>query len=342
MRYQVTAAACFFLLIVAGAGHCGASGEKISKTGYYFDTPCTVTLYGKAPDAHFDAVFSRVEEIEAQLNIYDETSALSGLNRGSGLGPVAVTEALFSVVKHGIAYSQLTDGVFDITVGPVQLLWGVGGDSPSVPGARDLDAALDLVDFRKIVLLDRGSRILLEKKGMIIDLGGIAIGYAADEAAAVLKRLGRRHALVDFGGTLMAIGGRPEGIPWRIGIRHPDGTHGENLAIVKVTDAAVVTTAKYERFFEEKGIRYHHIIDTKNGYPVENGVTSVTIVTDSSIKADALSTAVFALGLDAGLELVEGFDGVEAVIVTDSRKVYLTDGVRDAFTLLDTRYTVAE
>jgi FAD:protein FMN transferase len=342
MGFQVTAAACFILLASAGSGHCGSSIEKISDTSFHFDTLCTITIYGRIPDSHFDAVNTRVEEIEAELSGYDDESALSILNRQSGDGPVTVPETLFTVMKHGIAYSQLSDGAFDITVGPVQRLWKIGEDTAAVPVGDDIEKALDLVDFRKVVFLEPGERILLENRGMVIDLGGIAKGYAADKAVEVLKELGHNHALVNFGGNLVAIGNRPEGIPWRIGIPHPERSKGETAAIVTVTNAAVVTSGKYQRYFEEDGTRYHHIFDTGTGFPVENGLASVTIVTDSSIKADALSTAVFALGLRAGRELVEGFDGVEAVIITEDEKVFLTDGIRDAFILVDPRFSVME
>jgi thiamine biosynthesis lipoprotein len=327
---------------VLGSGFCGSSFEKNTHTSFHFDTVCTVITYGKTPASHFNVVETRAEEIEKQLSAYDADSSLSVLNSRAGEGPVEVPVELFDVVKHGIAYSQLTDGAFDITIGPVQQLWGISGDSPKVPGARELEAAIRLVDYRKVVLFDHENRILLENEGMMIDLGGIAKGYAADEAAALLRENGHDHALVNFGGNVVAIGNRPDGTPWRIGSQHPERSRGDTLCIIAVADATVVTSGKYERFFEADGVRYHHILDTNSGYPVENELTSVSIVTDSSMKADALSTAVFTLGLEAGLNLVENFDGVEAVLVTEDSTVYLTEGVRDSFTLVDTRFTVAK
>ncbi len=337
--------ATLVLLIIlsnAFAGYCGGASEKISETGFYFDTVCTVSIYGNAPASHFDAVYSRTEEIEGHLNSYDEESALSELNRRAGEGPVPVPDELFDVVKHGIAYSQLTDGAFDITIGPVQRLWGIGGDDPALPDPAELESALERVNYKKVVLFDHGKRVLLENSGMTIDLGGIAKGYAADEAAAVLKELGHRHALINFGGNVVAIGNRPDGTRWRIGIQHPERSRGETIGIVEVKDATVVTSGKYERFFEVDGNRYHHILDTDTGYPVENGLASVTIVTDSSMKADALSTAVFVIGLEAGLDLIKGFDGVEAVIITEDQTVHVTEGIRDNLVLIDTRFSVAK
>lgn len=337
---RAAAIVVFVLFTAAAGGLCAPSEEKTSEASFLFDTVCTITLYGKAPASHFVDVFSRMEEIESRLDLYDEESALSELNRHAGMGPVAVPEELFEVVKHGIAYSRLTGGAFDITIGPVQQLWDIGGDSPEVPDSADLEAALSLVDFRKVIFFEHGKRILLESRGMMIDLGGIAKGYAADQAAKLLRDLGHRRALVNFGGNLVALGTRPDDTPWRIGIQHPDRSRGDTIGIVEVTDATVVTSGKYERFFEQDGTRYHHILDTTTGYPVENGVASVTIITGSSMKADALSTAVFTLGLEAGLELVNGFDGVEAVIVTENDEIYLSKGIGDDFSLVDTRFKV--
>ncbi len=326
--------------VVSGIAFGQPSSEKVSRTVFLFGTPCTVSIYGKPSDADFTEVFSRMEELDGLLSTYIESSAVSALNRGAGGGPMAVPFEVYEVVRHGIAYSQLSGGAFDITIGPLIQLWGVTGDTPRVPSESEISAALEFVDFRRIVLLESGKRILLEGQGMLLDLGGIAKGYAADEAAKILREQGHSQGLINFGGNIVAIGSRPDGTPWRIGIQHPEESRGDTIAIVEVADRTVVTTGKYERFFLHNDVRYHHIIDTKTGYPVENGLASVTIITDSSMKADALSTAVFTLGLTAGLELIRSFDGVEAVLVTEEGVIHVTEGIAEAFTLVDTRFSV--
>ena len=319
-----------------------ASEESASRTGFYFGAPCTVTLHGNEVESVYREVFALLENLDGQLNVYSEESVVAELNRNAGGRPYQVTDDVYFVVKHGVAYSQLSEGAFDITIGPVVRLWGLAGESPRVPASAELETALEAVDFQKVILLEQGKRIILEDPGMAIDLGGIAIGYAADRAAELITRKGRNHGLLNFGGGVVAIGDRPDGSSWRVAIQHPERTRGNSVGLIEVVDRSVVTTGKYERYFDEGGVRYHHILDTKTGYPVENGVVSVSIITDSSMKADALSTAVFALGPDAGLELINGFEGVEAIVIMENRKVLLTGGVGDSFILIDSGYEVVK
>lgn len=334
----------FGLVLALVAVHGGfalgqSSDERVSQTQFIFGTPCTISVYGKVTENDFAEVFSRMDELEQLLSRYVEDSTVSQLNRDAG-GPMAVSLEVYEVVRHGVAYSQLSDGAFDITIGPLIELWDVGGDNPRVPTKTEIDAARAQVDYRNVILLESGRRILLEKTGMQIDLGGIAKGFAADEAANMLREMGHDHAIVNLGGNIVAIGSRPDETPWRIGIQHPEKTRGDTIAIFEITDKTVVTSGKYERFFVQDNIRYHHIIDTKTGYPVENELASVTIITDSSMKADALSTAVFTLGLSDGLKLIRGFDGVEGVLVTEDDVIHLTEGIVDSFRLVDTRFSV--
>ena len=334
--------ALIWLLLGPTAAFGGGSAEKNQKTSFHFGTPCSITLYGRASDSFFASLFARMDELDGQLSSHNDLSAVSTLNRAAGEGPVAVPDELFHVVKHGIAYSRLSAGAFDITIGPVVALWGITGEEPGVPDQTELEEALALLDYQRVVLFEPGKKVLLERRGMQVDLGGIAKGYAADEIAEIVRKQHFNHGLINFGGNIVAIGSRPDGTPWRIGIQHPERSRGESIGVVEVVDKTVVTSGKYERFFVHDGVRYHHIIDTATGYPVENGIASVTIVTDSSMKADALSTAVFILGMDAGLELVRSFDGVEAIIVTEENAVHLTEGVKDGFSLFDMRFSIVE
>ena len=340
LRFTAFGLTLALVVVYAGAALGQSPTEKVSQTAFVFGTPCTISVYGKVSDADFAEVFARMDELDELLSTHVETSAVSQLNRGSG-GPVAVPFEVYELVRHGVAYSQLSDGAFDITIGPLIELWGVTGDNPRVPTGSEIDAALAQVDYRRVILLESGRRVLLEKRGMQIDLGGIAKGYAADEAASILREMGHDYGIVNLGGNIVTIGSRPDGTPWRIGIQHPEKTRGDTIAILDIVDRTVVTSGKYERFFLQDNVTYHHIIDTKTGYPVENGLASVTIITDSSMKADALSTAVFTLGLSAGLKLIRGFDGVEGVLVTEEGIIHLTEGIENSFNLVDTRFSVA-
>ena len=168
-----------------------------------------------------------------------------------------------------------------------------------------------------------------------MDLGGIAKGYAGDEAIKIYKKYGIKSAYINLGGNVVVLGTKPDGKPWRIGVQNPRAENGFYIGIVEVADKAVVTSGDYERFFEENGKRYHHILDPKTGRPADSGLISSTIVTDVSMDADALSTAAFVLGLEKGRALVESLEGVEAIFVTKDKEVYVTDGLRNSFTFSD-------
>jgi FAD:protein FMN transferase len=169
----------------------------------------------------------------------------------------------------------------------------------------------------------------------VVDLGGIAKGYTGDEAIKIYKRNNIKSAYINLGGNVVVLGNRPDGSPWRIGIQNPRAANGLYIGVVKVTGKAVVTSGDYERYFERNNVRYHHILDTKTGYPADSGLISATIITDVSMDADALSTATFVLGLEKGMKLVNSLKGVEAVFITKDKKVYVTEGLKSSFTFDD-------
>ena len=178
---------------------------------------------------------------------------------------------------------------------------------------------------------------MLPEKGMALDLGGIAKGYAGDAVAAELRKNGIKHAIADLGGNLFVIGGKPDGTDWNVGIQTPFKPRGEYFGILCVSDKAVVTSGIYERYFEENGKTYHHIMDTKTGYPIDNELFSVTVVNDSSMAADALAKA-FTMGLTDGMKFIESTKGAEAIFVTKDKKVYLTPGLKGKFKITDSNY----
>ncbi len=162
-------------------------------------------------------------------------------------------------------------------------------------------------------------------------MGGIAKGYAAEEAARVLREEGVENAILDFGGDIVTIGGRPDGTPWRIGIQHPSGQRGRFIGILESRDESVVSSGAYERYFTEDGVRYHHIFDPATGYPAETDLTSVTVVGVGAMQTDALSTAIFVMGLDAGLALLESLPEYDGILATEDMRVVVTSGIADRF-----------
>jgi thiamine biosynthesis lipoprotein len=310
-------------------------------------TLCQVSLYEGGGRADYNAVFTRLREIEALMAFTTasggmgegEATELDLVNMSAGIAPVAVSGDLLDLLDEARRYAELSGGAFDPTIGPLVRLWGIGGSGARVPGREEIRGALALVDWRDLVIDRAAGTAFLRRRGQALDLGAIAKGYAADEAAALLRRRSRR-AIIDLGGNIFALGERPGRESWRIGVQDPLEERGVYLGVLRVTNRSVVTSGVYERYFEAGGRRYHHILSTQDGYPVENGLLSVTIVAERSIDADALSTACFALGLERGLALVESLPDTEAIFVGRDRSVVLSSGAAHFFTLSDESYRV--
>lgn len=322
----VGALSLILLLILSGCRP--SDDDPTTETQLLLGTTISVTVYEPASEAVAE-VFARIREIEEKMSTseddYDTTELLQ-VNRMADEAPVAVSEDTFFVIEAAKDYSELSFGAFDLSIWPLVRLWGFGTADAAVPPEDRIEETRALVDHRKVNLDPETRSVSLEEEGMGIDVGGIAKGYAADEARRILKEHGVERALLDFGGNILTVGEKPDGNPWRIGIQNPDSRRGQFLGIVETGPGAVVTSGDYERFFEVDGVRYHHIIDPATGYPTRNGLRSVTILAEDSIDADALSTAAFVLGVEEGTKLIETLPTVEAAFVTDDT-VYLTSGM---------------
>jgi thiamine biosynthesis lipoprotein len=333
------------LLTLAVVTACSSPPARQTETELLLGTTINVTTYGDAPQRVFDRIFSRVLEIEQRMSTSEDdydTTEIMRVNDAAGREAVRVSDDTFQVVREAIRYSEMTDGAFDVSVGPLVTLWGIGTEWAAVPEEEQIDAALAAIDYRDVTLDPATRSIYLENPGMGIDVGGIAKGFAADEAERILRDEGIESALLDFGGNILTLGTKPDGSAWRIGVQVPDASRGAYLGIAEVVDRTVVTSGTYERYFEEDGIRYHHILDTDTGYPVRNELDSVTIITQGSTKADALSTAIFAMGLENGRTFVENLPDAEALFVTADKRVHMTSGMDDYFELTNEEFALAE
>lgn len=290
------------------------------------DTVISIEAFGPYASEAIDKAFDRIADIEKKMTVNAESSELIELNKKAGKELCEVSPDTFFVIKKGLQYSRLSKGKFDITVGPLVRLWGIGTDKAHIPAPTEIKKALSLIDYTQVKLDESQNAVFLKKAGMALDLGGIAKGYAADESVKVLMQSGVESGLIDLGGNLYAIGTKPDGTPWKIGLQDPFDVRGSIFATVEVADKTLVTSGPYERYFEENGKKYHHILDTNTGFPIENGLMSVTIISDSSIDADALSTVVFSMGLSDGIKFVNGQKNIEAVFVTNDYKVYTSSG----------------
>lgn len=300
-------------------------------------TVCRITIYDTPTDAAFRAAFARIKEIEEHMSLHLSTSEIARVNSAAGKEAVAVSSDTFLVVKKALEIARLSSGAFDPTVGVLVQAWGIGGDSPRRPDDEEIARLLGLVGWQRVVLDEEQETIFLADEGMVLDLGAIAKGYAADEAARLLVEHGVRSAIVNLGGNVLTVGRKVDGSLWKIGIQDPESERGAYALIVELDDTSLVTSGPYERFFVLEGETYHHILDTTTGYPVENELISASIITKSSFLADALSTTLFALGPQRGLALVEGLDGVEAIMFTADGRIIASSGA-PPITITDERY----
>ena len=268
-------------------------------------------------------IIERVFEIEAKMSSFKAESEISLISQSAGVSPIKVSGDVYNVLEKALEMGDASGGAFDITVKPLTALWNFGRGTDIIPDKSQLDAAKAVVGYINLKLDPEEHTAFLLKNGSSIDLGGIAKGYAADEAKRILLKNGIENALINFGGNVYAVGNDFDKTPWQIGIQNPLSTRGESVLTLDVTNKSVVTSAVNERFFIKDGIRYHHIISPLTGSPAQNGLLSVTIISQSSIIADALSTAIFVLGIDKGMELIRKYKS-NAVLITEKGDILTT------------------
>ena len=274
-----------------------------ARTELVFGTVCTVNAFKDGTSDLYNQLFVRLHELDRRFSTTISSSEIEKINAGAGVRSVEVSDEVLELLKVSLAFSKITDGAFDPTIGPVVKLWGINTDHAHVPEDAELEKALKLVGWQKVQI--EGNKVYLPQQGMRLDLGGIVKGYAADVLKDILKEKKVKQAIIDLGGNVYTVGKKKDKSPWRIGIKNPQAPEGSPAAVLSLPEISVVTSGVYERFFIKDGVRYHHIIDAKTGRPVDNGITSVTIVSESSTACDALSTSLFILGMEKGFELLK-------------------------------------
>lgn len=315
------------------------NNEPLSKTEFLLGTVVTIKIYDNGSQEILNRAFNKLKEIEGKMTINSENSEVIEINSKAGKDFVKVSDDTFHVISRGKYFSELSRGRFDISIGPLVKLWNIGGEDVKVPTVEEIEDRKKLVDFNNVILDEEEKSVMLKEEGMILDLGGIAKGYGADEVVSILKEEEVGYAIINIGGNVFAYGNKPDGTPWKVGIQNPQlPGRGDHIGIVKLVNQSIVTSGIYERYIEEKGKRYHHILDPESGYPVENNLVGVSVVADSSIDADSLSTSVFALGLNEGMELIEGLENVEGLFITTDSQVHVSSGLRERFKLTDSKF----
>lgn len=319
-RYSVGVAVLLAIVILVAVGYIFFQPQELKaeetsaqKTRILMDTVVDLRVDAPSADELIDEVFAVMKELEQTLSRFVPTSEVSLINSAAGSW-VQVGPDTMALVEIGLQMGELTQGAFDITIGAVLDLWGFGGEIRQIPAEDDLAAALSTVDYKQIEIDVPNSKIKIPA-GTILDLGGIAKGYIVQKGIELLREANVSRAIINAGGDISVIGKRPDGQPWRVGVQDPLQPSVLRW-IVPLDDQSIVTSGDYQRYFEQDGERWHHILDPQNGYPAR-GMQSVTVLGDDIVVCDTLATAIFVQGWEEGRQLALEQDGIEVILVSD-------------------------
>lgn len=317
------------LLVCVGFFLAARTQKPYVATTFLMDTAVTQTVYGRNARQASDAVEHTLREMDARLSLYSETSETALLAQGAGSGEmIAINADTASLLMRAKELSAQSSGAFQLTIGPLSLAWGISGDSPRVPSSAEIDTLLPLVDDDMLVVEKNAARLC--KKGQAIDLGGVAKGAACDRAKAIYEQYHIRSALFWAGGSsIYAHGTKPDGTLWRLGFRDPDGDGMSSLASFEICNAFFATSGGYERYFEQGGERFQHILDPQTGRPAETDIVSIGIMADSGIEADFWSTTLFVQGKEKALQYFAS--GGEGLFLDDTGNLYVSHSLKDSF-----------
>lgn len=313
---------------------------QASRDIFAMDTYMNVTAYGVGANEAVRRAEEEIERLDSLLSTGDQNSEIYQINQNGG---GILSEDTAYLVERSLDLYQSTNGAFDIAIYPVMKAWGFTDDNFRVPEEEELQELLTLTDVNDISYDSRTKEISFQKEGMQIDLGGIAKGYTSARIMDIYRECGIKSGLVNLGGNVQALGTKTDGSKWRVAVQNPQDTD-QYIGVLSIQDKAVITSGGYERYFEQDGKTYHHIIDPKTGYPAENGLISVSIVTADGTLADGLSTSVFIMGKETATEYWRAHsDEFDMILMTDDRKIYVTEGIANSFeSELDTKFIEKE
>lgn len=349
-KYLCMVILCLSLLMTG----CSAKNKLASKkrpwqnTDFAMGTVISQNIYGEDGKEIGKQVLDTIKELEKNISWRIKDSEIAAINKSTGSDTgLEVSEKVAKWIKESTDVYEKSNKALDITVGPVARLWDIGGENPRVPSEAEIKKALSLVD---------GSKLNIEEKQVIfgtekgqLDLGAVGKGIACDEIAAALNesgKLGKINGTFSVGGSVLLYGRKPDQSAWKIGVQDPRGEDGQNMGFLTISQEEkdqiyISTSGDYEKYIEKDGVRYHHIMDPRTGYPAESGLISVTIISKSGFLSDALSTACFVSGLSEGKKLAEAY-GAEAIFIDEEKTVYTTSGAADYFTILEKEYKLSK
>ena len=313
------------------------SKNEVSNSGFYFNTIINITLYNTNNSKLIDDCFDIAHKYENMFSNTIPESDISKINDNAGIKSVKVNPETIELLNSAIKYCELSNGKFDITIGKLSELWNISKisqnikndenitDDSVIPKESDILALVNHINFHNIII-DSNS-VYLSDSDAKIDLGGIAKGFVADKMKEYLLENGINSAIINLGGNVLTIGSNSNGNSFNVGIQKPFNKSGEIITKISVISKSVVTSGIYERYYKVDDVIYHHLLDSKTGYPINNNLLSVTIISDSSTEGDALSTICFSLGLDEGMNLINQTDNIEAIFITDDYELHYSDGL---------------
>lgn len=327
MKKYLTLLCALVLLLVLGG--CSRESEPVSKANFLLDTYVQITLYDDSDISVIDLAFQEITRLEDMLSVNREGSELDQLAKAAGKEWVEISPETQEVLLLAKEYTELSGGLFDVTSGPLIDLWDInnGGHYPT---QAELDTVLPLISSEDLLIED--GRAYLAREGMEANLGAIAKGYIADKVKELLLDQGVESAIIDLGRNVLLIGTKPDGSNFNVGVQDPNEAQGVLLGLASTADTSVVTSGINERYFTYEGVDYHHILDPFTGFPADNDLASVTILSTSSAQGDALSTTCLLLGVEKGMELIESLEGVEAFFIARDGSTTMSSGFAEIYT----------
>ena len=290
-----------------------------SVTGFYYDTIISVTIYDSSSDQILSQCMDLANHYEKLLSPNIEGSDIWNINHNPN-SYVTVSEDTLSLISTALSYARLSDGLVDPTVGSLSQLWNFGSDNAAViPDQNEIKTALSHINYESVHIKE--NQVMLSDPSACMELGFIAKGFIADKIKEFLLSKGVTSAIINLGGNVLTVGSKPDGTPFSIGIQKPFEKNGVPALTLSINDASVVSSGSYERYFKQDNILYHHILSTQTGYPVDSGLSQVTIISTSSVTGDALSTLCFILGYEKAVSLLESYPDVQAVFIAEDGQI---------------------